>query len=369
MSEINDENQKQEDTVDFEGKGTTPPRPVEQSDNANNLNNLDNLHSNRQQTPHQIDQQGQKDQQDHSDYPASFSHSNQNDNPQGCIVHVSHMHVGVDDQLLTEHMSSSGKVLKVVIMLDPHTRESRGFGFVTFENPSEADDAIEKLHLSQILGKTITVARARRGRPREPTPGQYIGPPKYLKNHAINHTLHQGITGVTTAMIATSAVLHGTQPATTHTMTDMTDMGLTHHLHVTTLLHQKITMAAHHISHIHAAAHHIHSHTNLTSRWDQEIDMMTIDLLEVLQGIIHQDLIHRGTTHQEIFHQEMTLTGHQEDSHQEMIIEMITDPVQRETIRQETTHQETIFQEIILRGTTRHETMMEDSRSIKWVNE
>lgn len=70
-----------------------------------------------------------------------------------------------------------------------------------------------------------------------------------LKNHAINHTLHQGITGVTTAMIATSAVLHGTQPATTHTMTDMTDMGvyiilnhlillivilvagLTHHLH------------------------------------------------------------------------------------------------------------------------------------------
>ncbi|TIB02049.1 hypothetical protein E3P89_01268 [Wallemia ichthyophaga] len=182
MSEINDEwseNQKQEDTVDFEGKGTTPPRPVEQSDNANNLNNLDNLHSNRQQTPHQIDQQGQKDQQDHSDYPASYSHSNQNDNPQGCIVHVSHMHVGVDDQLLTEHMSSSGKVLKVVIMLDPHTRESRGFGFVTFENPSEADDAIEKLHLSQILGKTITVARARRGRPREPTPGQYIGPPKY----------------------------------------------------------------------------------------------------------------------------------------------------------------------------------------------
>lgn len=63
-------------------------------------------------------------------------------------------------------------------MLDPHTRESRGFGFVTFEQPQEADDAIEKLHLSQILGKTITVARARRQRPREPTPGQYIGPPK-----------------------------------------------------------------------------------------------------------------------------------------------------------------------------------------------
>ena len=63
-------------------------------------------------------------------------------------------------------------------MLDPHTRESRGFGFVTFETPEMATEAIEKLHLSQILDKSITVARARRSKPRDPTPGQYIGPPK-----------------------------------------------------------------------------------------------------------------------------------------------------------------------------------------------
>ncbi|TIA93630.1 hypothetical protein E3P99_00109 [Wallemia hederae] len=172
MSNIGDDwsDQQHEPTedVDFDASGTTPPRPVKWDDTEAGP------------PPEPVQHQPPP-----SDHSGSNQQSNQqtsqqtpNDNSQGNIVHVSHMHVGVDDQLLTEHMSSSGKVIRVVIMLDPHTKESRGFGFVTFESASDADDAIEKLHLSQILGKTITVARARRGRPRDPTPGHYIGPPK-----------------------------------------------------------------------------------------------------------------------------------------------------------------------------------------------
>jgi len=63
-------------------------------------------------------------------------------------------------------------------MYDPHTRESRGFGFVTMETGEEADAAITALNATEIMGKIVTVEKARRGRARTPTPGRYYGPPK-----------------------------------------------------------------------------------------------------------------------------------------------------------------------------------------------
>lgn len=65
-------------------------------------------------------------------------------------------------------------------MFDPHTRESRGFGFVTMETAEEADAAITALNATEVMGKVITVERARRGRARTPTPGRYYGPPKRM---------------------------------------------------------------------------------------------------------------------------------------------------------------------------------------------
>lgn len=44
-------------------------------------------------------------------------------------------------------------------MYDPHTRESRGFGFVTMESSEEADAAITALNATDLMGKTITVAK------------------------------------------------------------------------------------------------------------------------------------------------------------------------------------------------------------------
>lgn len=44
-------------------------------------------------------------------------------------------------------------------MYDPHTRDSRGFGFVTMETPEEAEAAITALNATQMNGKTITVER------------------------------------------------------------------------------------------------------------------------------------------------------------------------------------------------------------------
>lgn len=84
-------------------------------------------------------------------------------------------------------------------MYDPHSRESRGFGFVTMETSEEADAAITALNSTELMGKIMTVEKvrtpihpstnrrhvlislppqARRARARTPTPGRYYGPPK-----------------------------------------------------------------------------------------------------------------------------------------------------------------------------------------------
>jgi len=63
-------------------------------------------------------------------------------------------------------------------MHDLHTRESRGFGFVTMETPEEADAAVAALQGTELGGKLIKVEKARRERARTPASGRYYGPPK-----------------------------------------------------------------------------------------------------------------------------------------------------------------------------------------------
>ena len=63
-------------------------------------------------------------------------------------------------------------------MKDPHTQESRGFGFVKMVTAEQADAAKEGLQGEVIEGRTLSIEKARRARPRTPTPGKYFGPPK-----------------------------------------------------------------------------------------------------------------------------------------------------------------------------------------------
>jgi RNA recognition motif-containing protein len=51
------------------------------------------------------------------------------------------------------------QVKKASVMYDPHTRESRGFGFVTMETAEEADAAITALNSTELVGKIVTVER------------------------------------------------------------------------------------------------------------------------------------------------------------------------------------------------------------------
>ena len=47
-------------------------------------------------------------------------------------------------------------------MYDPHTRESRGFGFVTMETAEEADAAIAALNATDLMGKVMNVEKVKR---------------------------------------------------------------------------------------------------------------------------------------------------------------------------------------------------------------
>jgi len=96
----------------------------------------------------------------------------------GNNLHVSGLSSRVDTRDLEAAFAKIGRVKKASVMYDPHTRESRGFGFVTMESLEEAEAAITALNATELMGKAVTVEKARRGRARTPTPGRYYGPPK-----------------------------------------------------------------------------------------------------------------------------------------------------------------------------------------------
>ncbi|THU62392.1 hypothetical protein C4D60_Mb01t04650 [Musa balbisiana] len=69
----------------------------------------------------------------------------------------------------------STRVSECHVIVDPRTRESRGFGFVTMETVEGAERCVKYLNRSVLEGRLITVQKAKRKRGRTPTPGRYRG--------------------------------------------------------------------------------------------------------------------------------------------------------------------------------------------------
>ncbi|KAF3022940.1 hypothetical protein G7054_g10755 [Neopestalotiopsis clavispora] len=96
----------------------------------------------------------------------------------GSNLFVTGIHPKLTEQEVTRVFEKYGEVEKCQIMRDPHTKESRGFGFVKMVTSQEADAAKDGLQGEVIEGRTLSIEKARRARPRTPTPGKYFGPPK-----------------------------------------------------------------------------------------------------------------------------------------------------------------------------------------------
>ncbi|KAI0652584.1 hypothetical protein C8Q79DRAFT_898325, partial [Trametes meyenii] len=77
----------------------------------------------------------------------------------GNNLHVSGLSHKVDTRDLEAAFAKVGRVQKAQVMYDPHSRESRGFGFVTMETAEEADAAITAMNGTELMGKSISVEK------------------------------------------------------------------------------------------------------------------------------------------------------------------------------------------------------------------
>ena len=68
---------------------------------------------------------------------------------------------------IQDHFAAAGVVLNVNLMLDKFTGRSRGFAFVEFATPEEAQKAVDMFHGKDLGGRALTVNIAR---PREERP-------------------------------------------------------------------------------------------------------------------------------------------------------------------------------------------------------
>ncbi|KAF2476587.1 RNA-binding domain-containing protein [Lindgomyces ingoldianus] len=110
--------------------------------------------------------------------PPSRSEDDEGSVNPGSNLFVTGIHPSLTEEDVTQMFEKFGEVEKCNIMRDPHTKESRGFGFVKMVTSDGADAAKDGLQGEVHQGRTLSIEKARRARPRTPTPGKYYGPPK-----------------------------------------------------------------------------------------------------------------------------------------------------------------------------------------------
>ncbi|KAJ7039238.1 hypothetical protein C8F04DRAFT_322477 [Mycena alexandri] len=80
-------------------------------------------------------------------------------------VYVGNLSWNTNDDSLKNAFSEFGNVVDSIVMKDRETGRSRGFGFVTFNSPQEAEAAINGLNEQDLDGRRVKVnlANARGG--------------------------------------------------------------------------------------------------------------------------------------------------------------------------------------------------------------
>ena len=77
--------------------------------------------------------------------------------PAGCNLFVYHCPAGWDDDAIKQTFSPYGAIVSATIMKDKSTGASKGFGFVSFDNPIAAQQAIQGMNGHEVEGKRLKV--------------------------------------------------------------------------------------------------------------------------------------------------------------------------------------------------------------------
>jgi RNA recognition motif-containing protein len=74
---------------------------------------------------------------------------------------------------LQDMFEQHGKVMEVALMMDRTTGRSRGFAFVTMNDATEGNAAMNAFNGKEVQGLTVNEARPREERPRQSTGSRY----------------------------------------------------------------------------------------------------------------------------------------------------------------------------------------------------
>lgn len=86
---------------------------------------------------------------------------------QGSKVYVGNLTYSVTETQLRELFSQCGQINDAVVIKDSQTGRSKGFGFVEFSEPAEAQKAIDSLNGTDFEGRSLKVNEARQRPPRD----------------------------------------------------------------------------------------------------------------------------------------------------------------------------------------------------------
>jgi RNA recognition motif-containing protein len=76
-------------------------------------------------------------------------------------IYVGNLSFKTSEDNLLELFSEYGDVTSAKIITDRETGRSRGFGFVEMEDDGQADEAIQELHESEYMERSLVVNKAR----------------------------------------------------------------------------------------------------------------------------------------------------------------------------------------------------------------
>ncbi|KAK9165035.1 hypothetical protein Scep_000226 [Stephania cephalantha] len=89
----------------------------------------------------------------------SRSRSREEASNPGNTLYVTGLSTRVSDRDLEDHFNKKGKVVSCRLVVEPRTRISRGFAFVTMDSVEDAERCIKHLNQSVLEGRYITVEK------------------------------------------------------------------------------------------------------------------------------------------------------------------------------------------------------------------
>ncbi len=72
-------------------------------------------------------------------------------------LYIGNLNYAVTQRDLDDFFMGAGTVLESIVITDRDTGNSRGFGFVTMANESQAIDAINKLNGTDLMGRDVKI--------------------------------------------------------------------------------------------------------------------------------------------------------------------------------------------------------------------